>query len=349
MDRLPPRKVLVIGNLTALALLASVPVAAWAGVLSLAQLLVVALLLGVASMFSQTAYQVFLPSVVPAEDLARANSRVQGSASVALIAGPGAGGLLVQLLGAVNALIADVASFAACALCLLGVRTPDSAPARPENRNLSREIRTGLRFVARDPFLRGLTLYSAAGNMVDGAREAILIVFLVRTVGVDPAGVGVLIASMGAGGVLGAFLSSRIANRLGTARAILLAELCAIPFVLLIPLTTAGAGLAYFVAGRLVVSAGVTVSNVVIGSFRQSYCPRELLGRVVAAGRFLAFGAIPIGAVLGGALGTGLGVRETMWILACAQILCVGILLAGPLRKVRELPVRCETVTALDG
>jgi hypothetical protein len=88
----------------------------------------------------------------------------------------------------------------------------------------------------------------------------------------------------------------------------------------------------------LVNSAGTAVSNVTVGSFRQSYCPRQILGRVIASSRCASYGVLPIGALLGGTLGTLFGIRTGVWIAAAAQAVCVVILLPGPIRKYRDLP-----------
>ncbi|MGH3434914.1 MAG: MFS transporter [Sciscionella sp.] len=339
VDRLARRPLMLICDGLSLVLLASVPVAAWLGILSYPQLLVVALLAGACGVFFQTAHEVFLPAVVASGDLPEANAKVQGSEAVARIAGPGLGGLLAQIFGAVTGLLADAVSFVVSASCLLCVRADDPVPDRGHRvSSLLTEIREGLRHAVTDPYLRPLTAYSAASNLTAGALQAIMVVFLVRTVGVGSATVGLLIGVASAGGVIGALLATRVARRFGTARAMLLAEATAMPFMLLIPLTTRGPGLTLFVVGLLVSDAGITVSNVVIGSFKQGYVPRRLLGRVTTSMRFVSYGALPIGALLGGLLAGQFGTRTGVWIACGAQVLCVAILLTGPIRKHRDLP-----------
>lgn len=339
VDRLARRPLLLVCDLVSALLLASVPVAAWFGVLTIPQLLVVALLAGISAVFFQTGYQVFLPAVVAGDELPQANAMVQGSEAAAHIAGPGLGGLLAQLFGAVAGLLADAVSFVVSGVCLFGVRGQEPRRARGSSAaSLGREIGDGLRHTFTDPYLRPLAIYSGASNLCGAALTAVLVVFLVRTVGVDAGMAGGLIAATGVGGVGGALLATRLARRFGTARAMLLAELCAIPFDLLVPLTTNGPGLALFVIGGLMVDAGIAVSNVITGSFRQGYVPRALLGRVVTSARTIAFGAAPIGALLGGALASSLGPRAAVWIAVAGEALCVLILLPGPIRQHRDLP-----------
>jgi predicted MFS family arabinose efflux permease len=150
--------------------------------------------------------------------------------------------------------------------------------------------------------------------------------------------VGGLIAAAGTGGVAGAFVARRVAARVGTARATLLFELGLPVFALLIPLTVGGAGILLFVAGGFCVSAGVVAGNVIKASFQQRYCPPDLLGRLTASTAFLNYGTIPLGALLGGTLGTAVGIRTAMWITTAGVPLAALILFFSPIRRTRDLP-----------
>ena len=110
------------------------------------------------------------------------------------------------------------------------------------------------------------------------------------------------------------------------------------PFCLLIPLTGPGPRLAFYVAGSLVACTGIAVGNIVIAAFRQSYSPPGMCGRVTATMRFLIFGTSPLGALLGGSLGTWLGVRPALWVLLGAVTLSGTLLLTPSLRGRRDLP-----------
>lgn len=340
VDRWPRRTTMLVCDLVALAVLASVPVAAWFGVLTMGQLLVVAVLSGVAGVFFSTAYLVYLPTVISPEEQGEGNAKLQGSEAAAHVVGPGLGGAIAQAVGAVLGLLADAVSFGVSALCLVRIRGRENPADRAGNRtSLRREIAEGLRFVALDPYLRVYAAFAAATNLAANMMEAILVVFLVRTVGVNSGAVGGLMAITSCGGVAGAMAATTIARRFGTARALLACVWCTAPFGLLIPLTGRGAGLIWFAVGGFVVVAGIVASNVIFGTFRQAYCPPSLIGRVIACTRFVVFGAIPVGALLGGVLGTELGVRETIWIATISATLSTLILLIGPLRRHRDLPI----------
>ncbi len=340
VDRLPARPLMISCDVISALLYASLPAAAWIGVLSTAQVMMVALLAGAANVFFATAYQVYLPSLVTAAELVEGNAKLQGSAAVATIGGRSAAGLAAQAVGDATALLFNGISFLVSAACLVCIRT-GAPPREPATRatTVRTEVSQGIRFVAGDPYLRPLTIYGALANLAYTGNLALVVVFLVRVVGLGPAAVGLLMATGGIGGVLGALVAGRLARWLGTARALLLASALGTGlFGLLIPLTGTGPKVAYYVIGAAVVAAGIVVGNIIIGSFRQAYCPPEMLGRVAASMRFLAFGAIPLGALLAGGLGTALGVRNALWVILTIYALSGMLLLTRGIRTCKDMP-----------
>lgn len=339
VGRLPRRGIMLTCNVVSAGAFASVPLAAWLGALTVAHLLVVGLLAGVASVFFTTAYQVYLPELLDSRDLIEGNAKLQGSASAAQVAGPGAAGLIAQSFGAVLGLLANAASFLLSTLTLLLIRAP--APTRSpvtETRALRRDVAEGVRFIAGDSYLRTLTTFGAAANLALLGYQSILVVYLVRDVGVSPSLTGGLVSVGALGGIVGAVVARPLCRRFGTARGILVSQLSAAPFGLLIPLAANDWRLGLFVIGSFLLATGVMVNSVVSASFRQSYTPPHLLSRVVATAMFVNYGTIPLGAMLGGALGSAVGLRTTMWLMTGLLVLCGGILLVSPLRRRRELP-----------
>jgi MFS family permease len=339
VDRLPPRPLMIACDLASAALYASVPISYVVGVLTIGQLLVVQLLAGAFAGVFGTAYQVNLPSLVTPGELAEANAKLQAGSSASSLGGRGLSGVVAQVVGATAALVFNAASFLVSAACLLAIRAPERRPATPRQASsLRREVAEGMAFVFRDPYLRPLTLFAGLANFALDAFAALVVVFLVRVVGLDAGWTGALTALPGLGGLLAAFIARPIIARIGSSRGLLLATIGALPFALLIPLAERGPRLALFAAGILIAGAGVTMSNIVIATFRQSYCPPDLLGRVTATMRFVTVGTSPFGALAGGAAGTWLGARDALWFVLSVLAGSGTLLLSRNFTRRRDLP-----------
>ncbi|WP_327675286.1 MFS transporter [Kitasatospora sp. NBC_00458] len=340
VDRWPRLKVMLACDLLLLVLFASVPVAGWFDVLTMGQLVAVALLAGAVKVFFSTAYGAVLPALVAKDDLLEANVKLRSGDSAAEIAGPGLAGLLSQVFGAASGLLADSVTYLVSALCVGTIRVEETPPPVSERRGILKEIGEGVRFLAGDPYLRTLAVFGAVGNLGLNGIQAVQTVFLVRSVGVTPGGIGLVFAVVSVGGLAGAALAGRIARRFGTARGLLLCELVAAPFILLLPLAGEQLPLAASAVAWSVAVCGVIAGNVIAGSFYQSYCPPAMIGRIRASASTVNFSAIPVGALLGGWLGEVLGARTTIWIMAGVLLSAGAVLLASPLRGLRSFPER---------
>lgn len=340
VDRLPLRPIMIVCDVWSAVLFASVPVVWWLDQLTLPYLIVVGLLTGAASVFFSTAFHVYMPMVLTPEKLLSGNAKLQGAESVVQVAGPGLAGPLAKLMGAVASLLVNAATFVVSAACLLMIRegVSEREPADPDPGSFRQQITAGLRFVGHDPYLRPLVTYGALNNLMLMGYEAIQIPYLVRTLDADPVAVGLLVACASVGGVLGSVLVTPVTKRFGTSRGLFIIIVSTVPFGLLIPLAGSGAMLTLFGLGVLVPVIGVVAFNVVLNSFRQTYCPPRLLARVVSTTMVINLGALPIGAVIGGALGSLVGLRSTMWIMMVGLVLVTIVLVSSPMRRVRDLP-----------
>ncbi|RLP93028.1 MFS transporter [Micromonospora sp. BL4] len=339
VDRLPRRPVMIACDVFCAAAFLSVPLAAVLDRLTVWHLLLVALGAGTARVFFETADQVYLPVLLRADQLPEGNAKLQATQTVSYVVGPGLAGLIAQLTGAVAALLLDAVTFLLSAACLLRIRTVEPRTRRADrSRSLRRDIAEGLRFVVRDPYLRVLTVFGAASNIGLIGYQAVLVVFLVRELRLAPGVVGVLVAVMSAGGIVGALLATVLGRRCGTARAMLLGAALTGPPALLIPLATPGVGLIWPALGGVLIGLGVAIGNVLKGSFRQTYTPHHLLGRVTVSMQLLNYGTIPLAAVLAGALGARYGVGTAIGVMTAWLALTPLILLIGPLRRRRDLP-----------
>jgi predicted MFS family arabinose efflux permease len=337
VDRLPLRRVMLVSDAVSVAVYASVPVAAWCGVLTVAQLIAVVLIAGAASVFFNSAYQVLLPGVVDEADLAEGNAKLLGSREVAQIGGPGLGGLLAQAGGPVTGLLADAVSFAVSFCCLTAMQPPRD---RRSDDPVTGGVLDGLRFAWRDPYVRAMTAFSSLGNLALTGVDALLVVFLVRTVGLSSAATGLVMASLGVGGVLGALVARPLGRRFGTARTMIFAVPAGLCFALLLPLADKGPRLAFAGAALACVGCVIVIGNVIVDSFMQAYVSPDIFGRVISATWAVGFAMMPVGALLAGGLATALGVRAALWILT-ALIAASGLaFLLTPMRHLRDLPRR---------
>jgi MFS family permease len=345
VDRLGRRRLMLWCDLGLLLAVGSVPVAQAAGVLTLGQLYAVALVSGTASVVFLVGYSSYLPVLVEAGQLMDGNGKLSVSESAAQLAGPGLGALLVGLVGAARAMTADAVSYGVSAVCLLLIRRREEPGARARPREpgtaaFAAELGEGLRYVLREPILRKAVAWSGTANFFVIMVETLGPVFLVRIVGVRPAYVGLLLALAAVGGVAGGLSSGVLARRIGSARiGWLPMTICTFPG-LLIPLAAPGWRVLLFAVGWICWSFGASLCNVAVTSYQQRTCPPELLGRVSAASRWVKWGPLPLGGVIGGATASVLGVHATLWIAvtgACSSVLW---LIFSPLRGLRDLPDR---------
>ena len=339
VDRMRRRRVMVVADLGRMLALGSVPVAYALGGLTLAHLFVVTLASGILTVFFDVAYQSYLPALVGREHLVEGNAKLTGSAQVAAVAGPSVAGGLVQAIGSSAAVAADAVSFLASAAAVTAIRSPEPKPPVPHGGHpkLVHDIGEGLRLVFGNALLRAIAATTATSNLFSGVAAAVEIVFLVREVHASPGVIGLLFSMGGIGGVLGAFVAGPMARRFGGVRATIIG-IGGNVGALLIPLTMPGVGLLFFGFGTFAIGFSAVVYNINQVSFRQRLCPDRLLGRMNATMRFVVWGVLPVGALLGGVLGSVLGLRPTLWIGAAGEAVAGVWLLAPPMRSMRDFP-----------
>lgn len=340
VDRVSRRRLMVRMDAGRALLVASIPIAWWTGLLSWPYLLTVALATSLASVFFDVAQQAYLPTVVARPDLIRANTRLQATYSVVGLGGATVGGVLVSLTGAPGAVLVAAIVYVASAGALRLMRDPDALPTEPR-RGLVAEARDGFGYVWRDGALRAIAFCTATANLFMSMVVAVLVLFVVRNLRIPTYAAGLVVAAAGVGGLIAAATTRRWVARLGQPRTVVLSLLVTQPFALLAPLARPGAAAGLFVLSWFVLGYGSTLYNIAQVSYRQAVCPDNMLGRVNAANRFLAWGTPPIGGLLAGVLAEDLGLRTTLWIAAIGLLAGVGWLLGSPLWR------RAEHVTAI--
>jgi len=337
VDRTARRRMMARMDGVRAALAASIAIAWWVGVLTWPYLLAVALAISLASVFFDVAQQAYLPSVVARAQLVSANTRLQGTSAVVGLGGSTVGGVLVSLVTAAGAVLAGAVGYLASALTLRFMRGDDSLPEY-QRTGMVAEIRAGFGYVWRDRALRAIAFCTATGNLFMSMFMAVMILFLVRDLHVPAYATGLVVAAAGVGGVAAAATTRRWVDAAGQSRTVVLSLLLTQPFAVLAPLAAEGWAVGLFVAGWFVIGYGSTLYNISQVSYRQAVCPDDLLGRVNASNRFLAFATPPLGGLLGGVLAEQTSPRTTLWIAAAGLVLGVGWLVASPLSSRYDPP-----------
>jgi Na+/melibiose symporter-like transporter len=344
VDRLRRRPILIVGDFARAVLLASIPIAYLADALSLWHLYVVVFLVGVFQVFFDVAYQSYLPSLVDRDEIIDGNSKLEISRSAAQVGGPGFAGALVEIFTAPYAVLVDAISFFGSGLFLLGIRKGEEPPVRQTSddgrkTSLWTELREGLRFVFGNPNLRAQAGCTATSNLFSSVAGSIFLVFLIRELGLSAGAIGIAFSIGALSSFAAAFSAMRLSRRFGIGpTTIVMASLFAPAWLIVAFAPEGNAALPFLIGAQLLFFYTVVVYNIIQVSYRQAICPPRLQGRMNSVMRFLVWGTIPIGTLAGGALGTWVGLRETIVIGAIGGGTSFLWILFSPQRHLREMP-----------
>jgi MFS family permease len=339
VDRLRKRPIMICCDCARLVIIGSVPVAAAFHRLALAQLYAVALTAGVCAVFFDVSQQSFVSSLLAPEDLTEGFGKLGASASFGQVSGRGLASALVAVIGAARAITADALSYAVSVTCLLSLKVVEPRPERKSAgiRQLRREVAEGLQFITRRPILRKTTESSAAGNLFIAMQISLNLLFLVRVLQVRPALAGLVTALGALGGIMGGMLAASIGRRIGTARVLCFSHLTFGAPAILLPFAEPGWRIALFVVGYGASAFACAIFGASQVAYRQSICPPELRGRMNAASRWIIWGTLPVGGLLGGIIGSAVGLRPAIWI-AYGGLWATDLLVVfSPLRRVRDV------------
>jgi MFS family permease len=346
IDRMRRRPILMAADLGRALLLGSVPLVAIIGALSMGYLYGIAFLVGGLSVIFDTAYLAFLPALVSRSSLMDANGKLEASSAAASIAGPGLGGLLVQLLTAPVAILADAVSFLVSVFFLWRLRIRERHVAAPASRSIRREIGEGLRFVFGQPTLRHTLIVSGTVNFFAAIFNSLGVLYAVRALGIGAAGLGSIFLVASIFGLVAAALAGRLSSRIGLGWTAITGMLLITTGSVVWPLV---ANVPALVMPLLMLSLALTgmgdsLYNVSVVSLRQAITPDRLLGRVAASGRFVIWGAQPFGAVLGGALAEVIGLRATLAFVVAGFGIGFVWLACSPIRGIHTVRALEEPV-----
>ncbi|MFG1758484.1 MFS transporter [Micromonospora echinofusca] len=341
VDRYPyKRRLMILTDLGRALLLIAVPVAYVLDLLTMPQLYLVAFAVGTLAVIFEVARGPLFVSVVGRADYVEANTLINGSRAMSLVAGPSIGGVLVQVLTAPIALIADALSYVVSAYFLVRIRPTEPAPARGGGLALG----AGLGFIARTPMMRALLLGTTTVNLFNFMFIALFVLYATQELGLAPGLLGAVLGAGAVGGLIGAALTGRLVRRFGVGPTLLAGFVLFPAPMLLVPLaggpTPVSVGMLF--AAEFLAAIGVMLLDITVGSVQTALTPEALLARVAGARRTVNYGIRPIGALIGGALGSTLGVRPALWIATAGALAGVLWVAFSPVSRLRGLPEQAD-------
>ncbi|MFG6415814.1 MFS transporter [Roseateles sp. DC23W] len=347
LDRVRKLPVYIAGEVVLAVAVASVPLAAVLGVLSMGWLYLVGFIIGAVHTTAGSAGQIVLTQVVPRERLVEAHAKNALASSGAEVAGPGVAGLLIKLVGAPLALAVDAVMLALSTLILRGIRVQETLPPR-QAQDFWRELKAGLRFVRERELLVSMAIVVAAWNLFHNGALVVQILFATRELKLAPQTVGWSYAAIGLGTVLASVWGHRISKRLGPGPCLVVGfATCGLGWLLLALAPSGPLGVVGFGAMLFIWGVGAVLMFINFLSLRQAVTPAPMLGRMTSTVRWLILLPAAPGALLGGWMGEHLGLRAT---LAFSGIGCLLVAVwawnHATLRAVRELPKPVEVLPA---
>ena len=342
LDRIRSRRrVMIWADLARAALIGSIPVASLLHVLSMPQLYVVGFTTGSLSVVFDLSWNTLFVAVTKRDRYVEAMALLNGSRSLASVGGPTIGGLLVQVLTAPVAMMADALSYLGSIFYLRRI-TATEPPVEPDEGSMRERLTAGLAFVLGDRIMRPTLLSAATVNLFTFSTSALFILYATTTLGVSPGALGLALGTGAVGAVIGAILATRIGRRIGLGPAYALGLVLFPASLVLIPIAGPGMPmpliLALLFGSEFGAGLGVMILDINVGAIIYARTPDRIRGRAGGAFRFINYGVRPIGALMGGLLGGALGVREA---IAVGTVLAIGsalFLVGSPILTLRDLP-----------
>ncbi len=342
IDRLQRRPILIVGDSARAVLLAYVPLGWALGILTIEQLLAIQFLVGTFTVFFDIAYQSYLPSLVERHQLVEGNSKLQSTASAAGVVGPGLAGVLIGVLTAPYAIALDAASFVVSTAFMIPIRAVESLPKREEGQKRPRmlpELREGLAYVVRHRHLKWIAVCTGTSNFFSNVSMAIGLLYMQRVLHVSSFWVGAVFAGYGVGAIVAALTTTRLQRAVGVGRAIwgpaVLFSVAGLAF----PLAPHGThAVPVLLAATLVFGYAGMAYNITQVSYRQAITPLRLQGRMNASMRWIVWGTLPLGAILGGVIATATTMRTALWAGAIGSLFTFLPVLLSSVRSIAEMP-----------
>jgi Na+/melibiose symporter-like transporter len=293
---------------------------------------------GTFTVFDDVSSYAYLPSLVNQDQLVEANSRLETSRASAQVAGPSIAGILIQILTAPITILVDVVGYIGSASFLSWIRKAESQLKRRADTSVVKEIKEGLAVVFKNKYLWSIAGSTGTSNFFSSAIGALYVLFVVRELHLSSFELGFIFTLGSIGALVGALLANTVARHLGVGRTIIASIFVAGLSWIAVYFANASFAIPFLVVATFLASVGSVIYNVNQVSFRQAIVPIELQGRLNATMRFLVWGTIPVGSIIGGVLGGIRGLRTAIGISAVGAALAFLWVLLSPVRQITEMP-----------
>ena len=337
VDRVDRKRLMIAGDLGRGVVVAGLAALIFADLATLPVVYLAAFALGMAETLADTSWEALVPALVDSDQLESANGRTQATEWTANeLLGPPIGGLLFLVAAGVPFGVNAAAYLLAAVLIawIPGSYRTDREVAHGKGA-LRKEIGEGMRWLWNHKVLRILSATAGLSNLLATATLSVFVLYAQDILGVDDVGFGLILAAAGVGGIVGALLAHRVEAAIGAGR-LLVASVFGMAIAALVLSVSSSpwlAAIAFAVDGFVIGNW-----NVVVVSLRQALTPDDLRGRVAADARVVAFGALPIGAAVGGILAATAGIRAP-FILAAGAFALAAIAISRSInnRLIEEL------------
>lgn len=330
------RRTMLVTDIARGALTATIPLAYAIGHLSWGQLYVVSFLLGGLSVLFNVAYGAFFQVIVRRDEYVQANQLIHGVRGASFLFGTSLGGILVQLLRGPYALAVDAVSYLWSAFFLGRIDAEEPPGSPPE----ASGVMSGLRWIRRNAIMRAELLGVATINLFNFMYFALLMLYLTRELGLNPATIGIVLGVAAVGTLGASAIAGRASRRFGIGPTFIFGCFLFPAPLIIVP---AAGGPHWFVVvllftAELLSGVGLMLLDILAGSISAAVVPTLMRSRVAGAFMVVNYGVRPVGTTLAGILGTALGVRTTLWIATVGALAGLAFLLPSPIRTMRELP-----------
>jgi MFS family permease len=309
-DRLDRRRVMLFADVTRGLAVGMLALLSITGLIELWHVVALVAMYGAGAAFFGPAFDSFVPDVLPAEELAQANSLDHFVRPIALrLAGPAIGGVLIDVVGVGFAFALDATSFAVSAVTLLCLRTRRRHPGA-QHGSMGAEIRTGFRYVRRHVWLWGTFGTAAIAYLLFMGPAEVLLPFIVKN---DLGGSASELGAVFAAGGIGSVGCAVILGQRGLPKRDITFMYVAWT---LATFAVAGYGIATSVwmlmVASLAFNALETAGTIVWATAKQRHVPPSLLGRVSSLDWLISIGLLPVSFALTGPVSGALGAQTTL-------------------------------------